>query len=163
MKKLILATLLGMMSIGSMNAYEWRREENNKIVVTGLNPTECKTKWISLDPPVHGAKSCLILLFNEAVIWTYYVEPLSQITEEALIYGTILPSYQNFRYDNKSERISSGDFSEVFTNNEHGIFFTYNERIKIEGIKYDEIGTYIPYGKVEDTTGPIYYLEKYKD
>ena len=159
MKKLILATLLGIISIGSMNAKETREVYENGHAVMGfvISP---EIKWEVALKNDSGYKSCLLTVVNQALICTYFNEPLKE-AKELWDIGIAEPKAQSFQYDSSTPHIwAYKPYIGELGNGEYGYMFLYNERIKIDGTTYDQIRVNTCPNFAE--LGSVYFLDKFK-
>ena len=159
MKKIILTALLGMMSLGFINATEIRKEYNNGHAVVGFEASP-SMKWEVPFNNEYGYNSCLIMVVNDATIVTYFSESLKD-ARNLWESNLATPISQAIQIKGAFTWIWADEpFVGTLGNGYEGYAFFYDVRQKVDGVTYDQITT----GTYPDGEGKCcYHLEKYKD
>jgi hypothetical protein len=161
MKKVLFITMLSLLNLSYMHATEVRDDMTNMITIMGFEAPR-QDDWETIDCARKEIRSGFAEKVNSATICTYFAESISEITHEKWISGQIKPIVQIFRYDDSTESIvAENPYIGVNGNGQLGYIFTYNERIKIDGVKYDQIRVGSSFTNNE--CGTTYFLDKFKD
>ena len=149
--------------MGAMDAYEVRLERDYGHSIIGLDTTKEK-EWEPAIKNDNGWNSCMVDCVNDAVIFTFFKESLAE-AKDLWETDCLVPVAQAFTYDDKSPTLWSFDPKIQMVLDGLTYRFYYNERVKIDNVKYDNAYTYLRlHSAIEGALSPVAYgLVKYKD
>ena len=136
MKKLILATLLSVLSVGAINAHQTISVYGKGFCVTGFEDKASRT-WEEAGFNLVGARSCVIERINNATVHTYFKAPVKKAKAEWK-HGKCKPVSQSFRYGDSHETLRSYDVETSRLNDGNLIFvFRYATAPRVSNKMFD--------------------------